>query len=301
MRNTRSASKRADTAEEPSTSPSSANNDIKNNPINVALTSFMLFPKLPLEIRQMTWVLSLESRIIEICLDDASGFYSKSKLPPALQVSKESRDTVTSRYKLCFGSTWYPAQTLFNFDLDTLYFDRSMVNHTRLFFGSLRDFELANLQTVAIDMYVGEVADFAMIPYDVMDGICKSLQAMPKLTALLAVYELQHDMSRNMRSIDMGMDLKWMESDTDMSMIQLYGDVPDEFDAYLRRNKSNYFGFDNMIPEWPFYGDYDDFPFFIVYGMRRETKERIIQRNLAETSGTIKTSSRGRRERQTRA
>lgn len=300
MRLTRSASKRAKAAEGPSTTSATATSPDDTNHTDAVLAKFTVFPKLPLEIRQMIWNLSLDSRIVEICLNDASGFYSRAKLPYALQVSKESRDTVVGQYSLCFGSAWYPARTRFNFDLDTLYFDRGLVSGTRLFFGSLRDFELASLRNVAIDMYIGSLAEFYMIAYDVMDGICKSLQAMPKLTTLLAVYETQHFMEGVIMDLDMQEDLTWMESSGDTSKIQFYNNVPDEVDAYLRRNQKGYFGFDNMIPEWPFYGDYDDFKFFDVYGLRQETKERVIQKNMTETSGATKVSRRGRSGRQKR-
>ncbi|KAK0102580.1 hypothetical protein ONS95_006190 [Cadophora gregata] len=300
MRVTRSASKHAKAIEQHSAVSPHSTNDTNSIPTNAITTKFTVFPKLPLEIRQMIWVLSLEPRIIEICIGDASDFYSKAKLPAALQVSKESRGTVNSQYSLCFGSTSYPAQTLFNFNLDTLYFDRSKAEYAGWFFCSLRDFELANLQTVAIDMYIEEVASTWGLPFNAMDEICKVLQLMPKLTTLLAVYETQHYMDRNMWSMDMAMDFGWMESNQDTSMIQFYDDAPAEFDAYIRRNEKNYFGFDNMIPEWPFYGDYDDFPFFTVYGMRRSTKERVIQKNLAETSEGTKTSRPTRRGRQKR-
>ena len=142
MRLMRSASKCAKAAIGLSTTSATATTPEDTNHADAVLAKFTVFPKLPPEIRRMIWNLNLESRIVEICLNDASGFYSRAKLPSALQVSKESRDTVIAQYSLCFGLNWYPAQTRFNFDLDTLYFDRKMAEQARLFFSSLQKLSL---------------------------------------------------------------------------------------------------------------------------------------------------------------
>jgi hypothetical protein len=86
-------------------------------------TSFPQFPKLPLEIRQMIWKSTLKPRIVEVSHREEHGFYSRVENPVALQVSSESRKTVEHLYPLRFGSVLDEPAVVFNFSLDTLYFD----------------------------------------------------------------------------------------------------------------------------------------------------------------------------------
>lgn len=51
--------------------------------------------QLPGEIQQQIWLLSLESRIIDVEYSDEAGFYSRVGAPAALQVSRHSRQCVS--------------------------------------------------------------------------------------------------------------------------------------------------------------------------------------------------------------
>jgi hypothetical protein len=81
---------------------------------------FTPFPQLPIEIRQLIWHLTLEPRVVEITFSDNNGFGSGTTCPVALKVNRDSRASVMKSYPFCFGSSWYPSSTRFNFTLDTL-------------------------------------------------------------------------------------------------------------------------------------------------------------------------------------
>lgn len=87
------------------------------------LASFILFPKLPAEIRQIIWRLTLQPRIVEVKFIESRGFYTRVPTPTALQVYRDSRRALLASYPTCFGNVIYTPLILFNFSLDTLYFD----------------------------------------------------------------------------------------------------------------------------------------------------------------------------------
>ncbi|KAH9206026.1 hypothetical protein DL95DRAFT_450972 [Leptodontidium sp. 2 PMI_412] len=114
-------------------------------------STFTPFHRLPLEIRQMIWKFTLEPRVVEMEFSENLGFYTVCKVPTALKVSQESRDTVKKPYVECFSSLWYPRGTLFNSAMDTLYLSRDFFDHVPAFFHTFREKETAGIRYIAID------------------------------------------------------------------------------------------------------------------------------------------------------
>ncbi|CZR58665.1 uncharacterized protein PAC_08557 [Phialocephala subalpina] len=132
---------------------------LRNRTIGVGGT-FYPFKRLPIELRQMIWRLTLEPRVVEVrwtstrtisnkvhdpldielhfietdhdpnelmSLDPANEirYYSTSnaKLPINFRVCRDSRHAVDALYPLCFASKSHSAGVRFNLSLDTLFFD----------------------------------------------------------------------------------------------------------------------------------------------------------------------------------
>ncbi|KAH7384755.1 hypothetical protein BKA64DRAFT_148333 [Cadophora sp. MPI-SDFR-AT-0126] len=113
--------------------------------------TFRPFPRLPLEIRQMIWNLSLEPRVIEMEYEEEQGFFTTCSLPSALQVCQESRSTVKKLYPECFASLWHRRGPLFNFSLDTLYIAHHFFEDMILFLSVLREKEINSLRYLAVE------------------------------------------------------------------------------------------------------------------------------------------------------
>lgn len=64
-----------------------------------------------------------------------------------------------------------------------------MTPHARLFFSSLRDFEIKSLRAIALDEDIFSADTHNEAEYDRSRGICKSLEKMPNLSILLDVVE----------------------------------------------------------------------------------------------------------------
>ena len=101
------------------------------------LTSFTLFPLLPVEIRDIIWRLTLPPRTIEVEYRADRGFYTRVTTPTALKVCSSSRKAVIDSYTLCFGNILHRPSILFNFSLDTLYFECSLQNRVCQFLVSM--------------------------------------------------------------------------------------------------------------------------------------------------------------------
>ncbi len=87
------------------------------------LQEFTIFPKLPIEIRQTIWKLTVRPRTVEIYRSTTRGYWSNVKVPTALRVNRDSRNAVSYLYPLCFGSVFHEPRIVFNFSMDILYFD----------------------------------------------------------------------------------------------------------------------------------------------------------------------------------
>ncbi|KAE9363576.1 hypothetical protein N431DRAFT_497409 [Stipitochalara longipes BDJ] len=107
------------------------------------LQEFTIFPKLPIEILQHS---------------TTRGYWSNVKVPVVLRVNQDSRNAVGFLYPLCFGSVLHQPRIVFNFSMDTLYFEHWMWTEVPQFLTSLKDAELSQIQSIA---KVGEQLSFS--------------------------------------------------------------------------------------------------------------------------------------------
>lgn len=157
------------------------------------LESFTLFPKLAVEIRDIIWRLTLTPRTVEISYNLNHGFYSRVKTPIALRACPDSRRAVIGSYPLRFGSNLHRPSIVFNFSLDTLYFDWGN-NRVCQFLVSLSDVELKGIQSIAVHEMSNEAIDFEYAPEDdSLDLFKKASHVMPALKEFLIVYDLGMD------------------------------------------------------------------------------------------------------------
>ncbi|KAM0151742.1 hypothetical protein ACHAPG_008080 [Botrytis cinerea] len=117
---------------------------------------FTLFPKLPIEMRDTIWRLTLEPRLVEVRpkYEYRDVFYSTAPLPIAMTVCKDSERAVQSLYPKCFGSWLGPATIRFNFKIDTLYLDWKIQEHLMSFLLSISLQEAEKIQFLALDQYL---------------------------------------------------------------------------------------------------------------------------------------------------
>jgi hypothetical protein len=152
-------------------------------------TNFHCFSRLPLELRCEIWKASMEPRVVEISYELPDGFYSNARLPEALTVCRESRNTLLPFYRLCFGTIFHPAKTRFNFDLDTLYIDNAFEEDVPHLFSALRGFELKGLKYVALDSYFNgsdSHEDFQFVAH-----LKRAMRCLEALKELQIVFDIQ--------------------------------------------------------------------------------------------------------------
>jgi hypothetical protein len=118
-----------------------------------------LFPKLPIEIRQTIWETTLKPRAVEIGHRCDSIFYSITSVQVALRVNKDSRNAAGFLYAPCFGSILSQLSVVFNFPMDTLYFDESMRTDIPTLQIGLKDIESSSIQSIAVDCYIDQVRE----------------------------------------------------------------------------------------------------------------------------------------------
>jgi hypothetical protein len=113
--------------------------------ISKPLPQFGWFPKLPIELRLEIWNLTMLPRTVDIHIHQIgvlksndyqlAELYSKTPVPAALQVCRESRGEALQTYKLCFGTQMVAiedkqgmfgfvrnARTYFSYKMDTVNF-----------------------------------------------------------------------------------------------------------------------------------------------------------------------------------
>jgi hypothetical protein len=154
---------------------------------------FTPFPQLPIEIRQLIWHLTLEPRVVEIIFTDNGGFVSATACPVTLKVNRDSRASVIKSYPFCFGLSWYPLRTRFNFTLDTLYFRQDMMRHIPIFFSFLQHDEITKIRYLAIDMAM--LSEWDQIRYPetqtlFLERLEKAVKRMTSLKEMIEVYTL---------------------------------------------------------------------------------------------------------------
>ena len=98
---------------------------------------------------------------------------------------QESREAVLPLYPKCFNAFNRPARILFNFEIDTLYLDKSQIFPIRQYLvGILKEKELARLKFVAIDESLLAEGLFGK-------GIQDALKAMKKLKEFKVVHDIE--------------------------------------------------------------------------------------------------------------
>lgn len=151
------------------------------------LDSFTLFPKLPIEIRQICWKLSLAARVVEVRFNRTHGFFTPIKIPVALRVCKDSRDAVKNLYPLCFGTVVHEPAIVFNFSMDTMYLDADLGPEVVPFIYSWKGFEAQNIQSLAVDRYLDDYIEEWGSGSD-FEGIKVIQQATHHMPALKEVF-----------------------------------------------------------------------------------------------------------------
>ncbi len=155
------------------------------------LQSFTPFPTLPLEIRQAIWKATLKPRIIDLRHNATRGFYSKIQTPLAMRLCHESRDTVKYYHSLCFGNIFYEPRIIFNFSLDTLYFDECIGPEVLEFLVSLKEDERSRIQYIAVDHLINQYREyFELGDRDNVDLFKKAVLSMPSLKEFHIVYKI---------------------------------------------------------------------------------------------------------------
>jgi hypothetical protein len=153
--------------------------------MNPPLTTFHLFPNLPIEIRWMIWYLSLEPRIVEILLRSSGAIYSNAALPTAFRVSKDSRAAVLLYYPLHFALGFQPAATHINFKLDTIYLHRSDEEDFFFsFFRSLTKKEKTDMKYLAVEesfRYADDIQDDGSTTFESLQEGVKLITGLKEL------------------------------------------------------------------------------------------------------------------------
>lgn len=133
----------------------------------MAKRRFTLFPKLPIEVRDEIWRMTLEPRLVEVrpksgkCegfnspkSDKYEGFYAAAPLPIVLTVCQDSRRAVLPLYPKCFGGLVIPPQIRINFELDTLFLDWKLQERLAQFLLLISVQEAEKIRYLAIDQYI---------------------------------------------------------------------------------------------------------------------------------------------------
>ncbi|KAH7395882.1 hypothetical protein BKA64DRAFT_674878 [Cadophora sp. MPI-SDFR-AT-0126] len=185
-----------------------------------SLDHFTLFDKLPKELRVMIWHCTFIPRVVEILASEycTGGFYSQAELPIALHVNKESRHEVQRHYSICFGSFLQPARTLFNYDIDVLYFDIALEEDClHRLFGVLKQEELAKLKHVAIDeTYLwleGHGQGQSTDQSSTTAGLRKAMKAMTSLKEMIVVREIENDTRPRYQGREPKVQIKFCDGD----------------------------------------------------------------------------------------
>jgi hypothetical protein len=182
-----------------------------------SLSAFTVFPNLPLELRILIWQKTLEPRVVEVTYDEETGFTTYSRLPMALQICKESRETVEPLYPCCFGSIFHPSRIRFNFALDTLYIDGIMEAELPHFLATFGEREINGIQTLALDEEAYAIPNELGEDYDITHGLRRAVGSLKGLKELLFVYDIEN---MEQITIDIGCG--------EQHDLVLYEDVPHE-------------------------------------------------------------------------
>jgi hypothetical protein len=150
----------------------------------------------------MIWRLTLQPRTVELEYSTVHGFYTRASAPVALKACANSRKAVINSYPLCFGSRLHSPHIVFNFSLDTLYFDNTIQARVTQFLVAMSKTEIENVQFIAVDVlidhlegraYIDELRDRVYISEDdAVDTFALASHAMPALKEFLIVHKLEY-------------------------------------------------------------------------------------------------------------
>ena len=139
----------------------------------------------------MIWRHTLEPRTVEIEYSVNHGFYSRAKTPIALRASHDSRRAVAKSYPICFGSILHNPSTVFNFSLDTLYFEADIQDRFTQFLVSLTKTEAESIQSLAVDSMIDENIGQEYWSEDgAVDTLKTASRCMPALREFLVVQNI---------------------------------------------------------------------------------------------------------------
>jgi hypothetical protein len=185
------------------------------------LAFFSLFPKLPREIRDMIWRHTLEPRTVELQYSLNHGFYTRTLLPITLRACPDSRNAIIKSYPLSFGSQLHSPDIVFNFSIDTLYFDTCIQPRVTQFLVSLSKTEMESVRYIAVDEVIDE--DFKGTEYVSEDNAMETLRVASRvMTALKEVFIV--------------LNVEWMLEDgmpCGSGPIILFEDIPYELQLYM--------------------------------------------------------------------
>lgn len=152
------------------------------------LDEFTLFSQLPTELRQEIWKFTLESRAVEVLFMEFRGFYSRAKTPVALRTNRDSRHAVLKLYPSCFGNIIYKPNIVFNFSLDTLYFDHRLERQLVHFLVGMAQHERKRIQSIAIA--IDKANDWPKPA--ALNYLQASFRHMPALEEVKTAYRVSH-------------------------------------------------------------------------------------------------------------
>jgi hypothetical protein len=122
------------------------------------LAEFMLFPKLPIELRRVIWRCSLLGRrVVEVLYENETGqCKSCCPIPTTLHVNSEARGVALESYELAFATPRANAMVYFDFSVDALFIGVGNVSPSRtdpasLLFRTLQYNDLRRLEHLIID------------------------------------------------------------------------------------------------------------------------------------------------------
>jgi len=120
-------------------------------------------------------------------------------LPVALRACRESRDAVLKSYPLSYGSgVLHGPSIVFNFELDTLYFDVDMQPRVAQFLVGMSKIEVESIRSIAVDWWMEDAGNLGVeyLSEDEPFQLFKSaVKAMTALQEFLVVYNVEdiHD------------------------------------------------------------------------------------------------------------
>jgi hypothetical protein len=158
--------------------------------------TFHPFPKLPIELRQMIWKLTLKPRIVELQLSPNDRcFFSQARTPTGLRICRDSRDAILPFYPARFGSNFKPARIRFNYELDTLYFDQDFSPFVFHFLDILKTKDVAEIRYIALNETLGFDSDDDDAHEIFWHQLEKCMKRFKRMKSCLVVLGLEYEVN----------------------------------------------------------------------------------------------------------